>query len=222
MRFTNTNRRRIVRRRRKPVRKINLRRNFIFRNTKIYRSKQIVHRSTVNTTGGTIDHIDTFIGASSNTAFVFNLNDLYQVVAWSSLFHLYRIRKVSFRLVPTANFSNVASAVDDPGYALTVIDYDDGNALTTESDYLNYNNCKRHKYMSEVVRTFTPKFRMASYAAGSVADAVIARPNKADWLNMADPNISHYSIKLYLSPSVVTVLRYQIFITYFVEFSLKK
>jgi len=91
-----------------------------------------------------------------------------------------------------------------------VVDFDDGNLLSTNTDYLQYETFKERLLVmpSHVVKKVPLKPRIAAAAyAGGVFNSYM---NTTGWLDVASPSVEHYGVKVGLAQTPTTTISYQV------------
>jgi len=96
-----------------------------------------------------------------------------------------------------------------------VKDYDDANLLASNTDYLQYQNCKIVNPVSRVRKvSLRPRIANATYGGG----AFTSYSNMpAMWLDVASPSVEHYGVKIGTSATTV-VINYQVVAKFVLEF----
>jgi len=140
-------------------------------------------------------------------AFQFQLNNLQNVTAFTTIFDQYRIDAIWFRFVPTSG------PIGSPLY--TFIDYDDAS-LTTLASSQNYPTLKMSSPGAYFERTIVPKSAVAAYTVGSVFTGYELKSGR--WLNCATPSVAHYGLKACL-PASANPTSWSI--SYTIKFSLR-
>jgi len=139
----------------------------------------------------------------------FTLNNLDQVTTVTSLFDQYRIVCVKVRFVAQQNALGSAAG----GMLYTVLDYDDGSALTSIAQARQYATCTETPPYMSVERVFCPGIQVGADSGGSLVDAVSSRNQ---WLDCGAPAVKHFGVKWALSTSSVTA-SWQQFVEIYVE-----
>lgn len=145
--------------------------------------------------GPTVTALDSYF-----FALVFTLSDLPQVASFQAVFDSYRINKVTVKFIPLQNVSPLKSA-DTAGANQngvnqdleTVIDYDDGNILTSRSAALEYDTYKVTPCYAKHVRTITPKMSMNAFKTSGTTIGYIQEAKQ--WIDAAYADVEHYGIK---------------------------
>lgn len=149
----------------------------------------------------------------TNYAFAFRLNDLPQYAEFTNLFDQYRIKRVTLHLVPQATESIPSAAMN--GVMFIVRDYDDANTLSTNLDYMQYQNLEISNLVFNGVKqiSLVPRIAVATYGS-----AFTSYGNTEMWLDVASPAVEHYAIKIGMSTSTA-VMTYQVLVKYELEFA---
>jgi len=146
-------------------------------------------------------NIGSSVAAFTNFAWTFRLNDVPNVSEFTSLFDQYRIKKVTLMLIPNQTESIPSAA--NFGLMFRVIDYDDANLLTANTDYMQYQNCQLHPVVFPGIMEIpvVPRIASAVYGGG----AFTSYGNTEMWLDVASPSVEHYGVKLGISQTTVSV-----------------
>jgi len=115
----------------------------------------------------------------------FTIGGLDQVSTFGALFDQYKINQVEVWVLPLVTTTVNAS------YA-TVLDFDDGNNLTTYAQALDYTNVQETMISQGQRRKFIPHVAVATYN-GSFAGYA---NEKSPWLDMSSTSIQHYGLKI--------------------------
>jgi hypothetical protein len=127
--------------------------------------------------------LPTFFAAS------FNIANLDQVGTLTALFDQYRIVEVEVWLLP--RFADNSSTSVNPGLTTSVIDYDDGTALTTVPAALDYQNALTAPSTLGHYRKFKPHIAVAGYTGSFTGYTNLTSP----WIDCATTNVQHYGLK---------------------------
>lgn len=130
----------------------------------------------------------------ANAALAFNAADLAGFSTLASLFDQYRLDKVLIRLKARSNavaVQNIASPNASVPSCYIVRDLDDATALTTVSEYLEYDTCETFSGTEDVVCSLVPAITKAVWS-GAFSGYTVEKPG---WLDMANTSIPHYGIK---------------------------
>lgn len=122
---------------------------------------------------------------------------------WSDLadnYDQYLVKKIIYTFEPQFSGTNTAGVAPYQRWMRVVHDYNDGTALSTESEYLSYNNCKsylcaRPKPIRVVLYPRLP-VAVQAYAGG----ASFSQNKKPGWLNTSAEasQVPMYGIKYYV------------------------
>jgi hypothetical protein len=128
---------------------------------------------------------------------------------FSNLFDQYRINKIRFQMIPMMTVNNVqavagsgaGASMGNPGIIGSVLDYDDANLLGNLTDYEQYPSWKFCRAVGTcgVDRTFVPGCLLPIVTAGGSLQAGPVK--KKQWIDMGQPNASHFGIKIYMDAS---------------------
>lgn len=145
------------------------------------------------------------------------LNMFPQGASFAGLFDLYRIKKLTLRLMPQKLFVVDASiAASGPsGAIVTAIDTDGTAAPLNLNDILQYDSCKMQQCHNTrpIIRTCTPK------TLGYAFDPVLPGPRAAasfrnsQWLDTSLRDVAYYGFPLWIEPynSVQTSQSWRVF-----------
>lgn len=136
----------------------------------------------------------TYQASSAGTnpnAFYVTFGALPNYTEFTSLFDMYRINYVVFKLVPavTGNDLNPASTTCVLPNIHSAIDYDDSNNPTLATDLMQYSNYKMTRGHNIHVRGFRPSVCLDADATGSTA------PKWKQWINLAATSAEHRGVK---------------------------
>lgn len=158
-------------------------------------------------------------GADRHLTYQFTYNALDEYKEMTELYDQYLLRKITLSLEPVFNAANVATTVPRQAWMRIVHDYDDVVPLTTESQYLEYNNCKsRLMTGARVIRTVLyPKVLKPALEVGGTPVYSGAKPG---WISTDFDNVAHLGLKVFV-PDNGTPVGYGLFkvrITYDIGF----
>jgi hypothetical protein len=128
--------------------------------------------------------------AMTNATNYFSASDIAQISSFSTVFDQYRIVKIEVWITPRNPTSTTGAAINR-GRLLSVIDYDDATALTTESDYQQYSNCVMSSAVQGHYRAFVPHCAVAAYSGAFTSYANVQSP----WIDLASTTVQHYGLK---------------------------
>ncbi len=131
-----------------------------------------------------------------NTTIAFQLSDIPNVSTLAALFDQYRIDKVLLRVKSRNNAVFVANTASPNGAvptAYAVRDIDDASALSTMSDYLQYDTCLTFSGEEDFVIELTPSVTKAVFSSGAFSGYTVDQPC---WLDIANTSIPHYGVKI--------------------------
>lgn len=161
-----------------------------------------------------------------NVPLSFNLNQLPGVGEFTSLYDQYKIMGIRVNCQPLLT-EGIASAVSGstliygfPKFS-SVIDYDDTFTPASEDVLLQYGSLKQTPAFKEHKRYFKPKIRGAALDSGGVVNP--ATSIKAPWIDVGNPNVPHYGVKLYHpgpiasgTPLVSSSIGYSVYATLYI------
>lgn len=132
-------------------------------------------------------------GVSGN----YRLAQLPNYTEFTNLFDQYKIAGVQQKFVYSANSQDPSSTSALPMLGF-IHDYDDGTALSSLNDYLQYPNHKVYRMDKPVIKTFfRPKSALAVYSGAFTS---YARNN--NWIDVGSPSVEHYGLKWYIDPMI--------------------
>jgi len=156
-------------------------------------------------------NISTSTTVTTNFAWSFLLSDLPNYTEFTTLYDQYRIEKIELILISNTSES-IPSSVN-LGVMYKVTDYDDATTLSTNLDYLQYQNCKvLNPLFHKKSFPLKPRFAVAAYAGAFTSYA-----NNAGWLDVASPSVQHYGVKIGFSATTV-VISYQVLAKFHLSF----
>lgn len=126
------------------------------------------------------------------------LADVPNSTEFTSLFDLYRIAKVEFRLLFNANMIQVQATVPmNPIRYATVIDYNSAGSLASLNDAREFKTCqiKMFPFDNEEERVLAPRF--ISVIEDS-ALSVVAGGSQTGWLNTSVASVPHYGVRYFV------------------------
>lgn len=141
----------------------------------------------------------------------FQLNDLPNVSEFTSLFDQYRIKGISFKLVPKQGLAIQQGVVTAGGNQAVMpkiyscIDYDDASAPGSIDEVLQYQNVKISRANQTHKRYFKPAIADELFNTG-VTTAYGMRKNT--WIDCSYPSVEHYGIRFYIEPSTANTPRW--------------
>lgn len=136
----------------------------------------------------------------------FELADLPQSTTFASLFDQYRIEKVLLRFKARNNAVAVFNTASPNGAvptAAVVKDLDDASALTSLTQYLEYDSMESFSGEEDMVVEIDPSVTPAVYAGGAFSGYAIEQSSKL-WLDIANTSIPHYGVKIGLGGLTAT------------------
>jgi hypothetical protein len=153
--------------------------------------------------------LDNWIAQSSSVAqtsayaFVANAS-IPDFSSWASVFDQYRVIAVEVLLEPNATISGPGSSNTISGRLVTVIDYDDSNALSSLSAATAYDNAIITPSSGRCRRCFAPRIAVGAYGSGSFGQYA---NTQALWIDCASGSVAHYGIKAYIEPGTASFLQ---------------
>jgi hypothetical protein len=116
--------------------------------------------------------------------------DITNFSSWSTVFDQYRILRAKVWIVPRV--SQVSSTSANPGQLVTVIDYDDGNALSSFAAGLQYSNALVAPGLQGHYRDFAPHIAVGAYSGTFTS---YANMDATTWIDAASTGVSFYGLK---------------------------
>jgi len=156
-------------------------------------------------------------GTLQNHSYAFKASSLVEWPEFKELYDQYLIKKIILSFEPQLNGSNTAAAPYQ-NWMRIVHDYDDNLPLVTESDYLEYSNCKSKLVNSpRVINTVLyPKVLKPSLETGGVA---VYSGAKSGWISTDYDDVEHLGIKVFTpSLGVSGFYLYKVRVTMFMAF----
>lgn len=118
--------------------------------------------------------------------------------------------------IPTA--TNAVSSAQINGCFYAVIDYDDANVLSVNTDYLQYDTFRESllPVATQGIKKikFVPRLAAAVYGGGAFSSYA----NQVSWLDVASPSVEHYGVKVGLAATPATTIGYQVVARFTLEF----
>jgi len=132
---------------------------------------------------------------TSNVAATFGVytftatNTISQFTSLSAVFDQYRIREIEVWISAENNAATISSGSQN---LYSVIDYDDGNALSTVGAALAYSNVVAGPLTQGQYRKWRPHIAVAAYSGVFTS----FKNEPANWLDVASAGVQHYGLKL--------------------------
>ncbi len=124
------------------------------------------------------------------------LNSLAGYADWTASWDQYRIKKITWTLIPNANFQTLKASTDTAAYVppvFTVIDRDDAAAPASYSNLLEYAQLRVTRGTAVVSRSIdNPQASLAAYN-GSFGGYAQSEPGQ--WFDCASPAVQFYGFK---------------------------
>lgn len=165
-------------------------------------------------------------GGDAPGAFNFTLDKLPQYTTFQDLYDQYCISKVVVQFIPIMNDSTWQTQSggvylnQNIPFLYTVIDYNDSNVPTGESEMLEYSTCKFTPVYRRQTRVLTPKIAIAAYSGTFTSYATKGK----QWIDCSSPSVQHYGIKYYISVNGNTITgnasraMYKVLVKYYIKF----
>jgi len=151
-------------------------------------------------------------GSDQHQAYEFRLSNLVNVSDFSNLYDSYKINKIQLMLEPVwqSNGSFVTSLNIQSRKIRVVHDYNSGNVLANEDDYLEYSNCKSYSPLRTIKITLYPKLN--NKVEGNLGtDAYTSIPSNKVWLDMGATNVPHFGLKVFIPEDIANVEQVPLF-----------
>lgn len=144
----------------------------------------------------------------------FTLLNVPDFTEFTNLYDAYQIKAVKWSLIPRISNADQGGGSVQLAQVHSVLDYDDGTALTSINDYVQYESYKTSRGNRIHSRYFVPAIEMAAQSAGLI---VAAGQKKHQWLDTDEPKVSHRGIKFFIEGGSVDTV-YDVMITYYLAF----
>lgn len=194
--------------RRKPWRKPGMRRSV--RKPSVYSYKRSIYTQSFAVASG----------AGNAIAYAGLLSTVPNQTEFTTLYDQYMIKKIVFKLIPRGmDWPTVQGGTTNVGFNIhSAIDYDDANAPTGPNDLVQYQSYRCTPANKILTRVWVPKTQ-----GGTVNNVgtIVAANNKAyQWIDVAQTNIPHFGLKLYIDPtnSASQAMPFDAVITYYMSF----
>lgn len=131
-----------------------------------------------------------------HNAFYFQLDQLPNYTEFTNLYDQYKVYSITYTIMPTFNVNLVtATNTTQLTPVLYVHDYDDSNALASDTDYYQYSNLKMKRAGSTFKIQLYPKIAGAVYQS-AVSTGYSTLPSNKQWIDIAQYQVKHYGIKI--------------------------
>jgi hypothetical protein len=156
--------------------------------------------------------------AGNAIAFAPLLSSLPGVTDFTTLYDQYMIKKVVFKLIPRGSEVPFATTTNLGFNIHSALDYDDSNVPTGPNDLLQYQSYKMTPAHRILTRVWTP--RTNAGVINNSGTLVAAQPKAYQWLDIAQTNIPHFGLKMYIDATNTSsqVMPFDAVITYYVSF----
>jgi hypothetical protein len=121
---------------------------------------------------------------------VFSLSQVDQVSSLIAVFDQYRITEIEVWYMPRTSSTSV-TGTGNAGLLASVLDYDDGTALTSFASALDYTNALVSSGVDGHYRRFKPHCAVAAYSGAFTSYANVESP----WLDAVSTTVQHYGVK---------------------------
>lgn len=132
----------------------------------------------------------------SSGAVYFTLSNVPLNSAFQALFDSYKVQQMTVRFVP------LGSVPAGGGYnpLVSVIDYDDANALTSIQSAQAYDNAQETPLGQYCERTLVPRVALAAYSGAFTSYATMR-----SWIDVASNAVQHYGVKYYIVAATTAI-----------------
>lgn len=158
-------------------------------------------------------------GVATGQGINFQLGNVPANAEFTALYDQYQIKAVKITLIPriSGNFVTDNTSTAQMGNVWSVLDYDDGNTPANLAVLLQYQNLKRTRLGQVHTRYLKPAVTQEIYATGI---ATAYSPKKNVWLDVANVNVEHYGMKLWLDamPAGGVTVTYDATVKYYLAF----
>jgi len=153
-------------------------------------------------------------GSDQHQSYEFRLSNLVNVTDFTNLYDMYKINKIQLMLEPVFDqtaVSNVVGAIAIRSKKVRVVhDYNSNDALTDEDEYLEYANCKSYSPLRTIKITLYPKLN--NKVEGNLGtDAYTSFNSNKVWLNIANANVPHFGLKVFIPEDISSAEGLQLF-----------
>jgi len=128
--------------------------------------------------------------------FIFRLSDLPDYSEYCAMFDQYRIVGVKLTFFPQQTDASVGIGATTP-IIHTAIDRNDGGGISTEANFLQYDQVKTHKFDRQFSIYIKPKVDVVVWNNNVASGYATGSP----WLSTSYPSIQYFGLK-YLIPQV--------------------
>jgi len=138
--------------------------------------------------------IITGVAAPATGVISFTLNSMPSSGEFTALFDQYRIVQALISFQPLVTQTNANA--QHPGYIHTVLDYDDGTALTAVTQAEQYDTYKKNSLTDKFTRCLEPAPSVPMYTGVTTTGYSVAPSGKKGmWMDQASPGIFYYGVK---------------------------
>lgn len=132
----------------------------------------------------------------------FKLSDLPGYQEFTAIFDQYKFGGIKAKIIydKSSGLTLLAHGTPDTlafhaslPNVYTVIDYNDSNSISSQGQYLEYQNCHINRMDKPTKRYFKPK---VSYEITSGITSGYASTNKNPWVDSSYPDVKHYGFKM--------------------------
>lgn len=150
-------------------------------------------------------------GAGTGAAVNFKLSSVPNAAEFTQLYDQYQIKGIKISLIP--RFTEVPNS-SGTGNMWSILDYDDSNVPANLDTLLQYQNVKRTRMHMVHSRYLKPQVTSEVYATGI---ATAYAPKKNVWLDVGNPDVEHYGVKLWFDSRLTNVI-FDVQIKYYLAF----
>jgi len=142
-------------------------------------------------------------GSAQNLVYNFKLDNLTTKSDFTNLYDAYKITKVVLYLERLKNDTD--DAITPLNKKVCVVWDDDGDALTTEDQYLEYSNCRRYSPIGNgaIKLTVYPKVSTPILNVGGNPTAYHSIPSTNNWIKIEDDEVPHFGLKIFVPGGII-------------------
>lgn len=151
----------------------------------------------------------------ASAAMVFQLSSVPNYTEFTSLFDQFRIRmvKVQFMFMnQPVSTNNIA----DQGLFYTLLDFDDNTPPTSESEMIQYQNCRVRRPYGTITRLIRPRYLSQTYETTLAAGYTLGK--RSAWIDCQDADTYHFGLKWLWSTAFYKDMVCKVRIKYYLQF----
>lgn len=144
--------------------------------------------------------------ADQHLTYQFSLSNVVNPTDFTNVYDMYKINKVVLTLEPIWNSNgDFSTNVNIQSRKLRVVhDYNDGDQLTQEDDYLEYSNCKSYSPIRTANITLYPKLNNKIEDVND-GDAFTSVNSNKVWLRTASTTVPHFGLKVFIPANIANI-----------------